>query len=218
MGIGRPLRHHLFLARAFVRFKRRRLHLAFDPSAKARSSAVRIGREDRRRHADLQRGAVARLWRDAGDVGRRRTHRPRLDVRLLLALRHDRRQRLDRRRARFRRDARASAERADLLSPPPQKLEPQSRQHRRLCHPLGRTLSADAGARRRQPHVGRDDRSARRGDGGGPGRRHHPEPAAHRQPQHDVRPPAAICRPHRRPHHCRGTDRLDGARRQLLGP
>ena len=104
------------------------------------------------------------------------------------------------------------------LSPPPQELEPQSRQHRRLCHPLGRTLSPHAGARRRQPHGGRDDRSARGGDGGGPGRRHHPEPAAHRQPQHDVRPPAAICGPHRRPRHCRGTDRLDGARRQLLGP
>ena len=53
---------------------------------------------------------------------------------------------------------------------------------------------------------------------GGSGRRHHPEPAADRQPQHVLRPPAAICRAHRRARHCRGTDRLDGTRRQLLGP
>ena len=60
--------------------------------------------------------------------------------------------------------------------------------------------------------------AARRRDGGRPGRRHHPDAAAHHQPQHPVRPAPAVRRPHLRPGDRHRARRLVGPRRQLLGP
>ena len=108
--------------------------------------------------------------------------------------------------------------RADLLPAAAQEHEPQGRQHRRLRHPLGRPLRAHARARRRQRHVRRRGGAACRGDGGRSGQRDHPEPAADHQPQHDVRAAAAVRRADRRPGPRRRPHRLDGPRRQLLGP
>ena len=107
---------------------------------------------------------------------------------------------------------------APLLPAPATEREPQGRQHRRFRHPLGRPLSAYGRARRRQPDDRRRDRRPHGGDGGRSGRRHHPEPAADRQPQHDVRASAAVRRANHRSGDRGGLQRLDGTRRQLLGP
>ena len=158
-------------------------------------TAATLARANSGRDADLQRGAVARVRRHAGHLRGRRAHRPGPCVRLLLRLRHHRPQRLDRGGARLSVDARAAAAGAPLLPAAAQELEPQGRQHRRFRHPLGRPLPAHGRARRRQPDDGRRDRGPGGGDGGGSRRRHHPKPAAHRQPQHDVRAPPAVRRP-----------------------
>jgi hypothetical protein len=76
-------------------------------------------------------------------------------------------------------------------------------------------MSGDAVVRR---HVGRRGGAARRDDGGRSGQRHRPEPAADHQPQHDVRQAAAVRRPDRGPGARSRPLRLDGPRRQLLGP
>ena len=136
------------------------------------AAAAAAREQDRGGDADLQRGAGARLRRGAGDLRRRARDRARRPLRLFLPLRHHQSRHLDRRGARAAGDARAAAGRARLLPPPPQEHRPQGRQHRRFRHALGRGLSADAGARRRQRDVGRDDRPPRRGDGGRSRRRH----------------------------------------------
>ncbi len=218
MGDGRPICRDLFLGRALVHGGRRRLRLASRAFELSRAPASVTVRTDGGCDADLQRGAVTRLRRNAGDHRRRRAHGPRLSVRLFLPLGHHRRQRLDRRGAGVHRHPRAPAASAHLLSPKAQEFEPQGRQHCGLCHAMGRPLSADAGARRRQRDVGRRHRPPGGRDGGGPGQRHYPEPAARHQPQHDVRAFAAIRGPHHRPGSRRRSHRVDGARRQLLGP
>ncbi len=217
MGHGRPFRHHLFMALPFVHCDRGWFRLAPYASAPAQAFAGLALAKDGGRYADLQRGALARLRRDASHSRGCRAHRPGRSVRLLPPVRHHRRQCLGRGGASLRGDARAAARSAHLLPPQAQELEPQGWQHRRLRRPLGRPLSADGRPRRRQSDDGRCDRSSGGGDGGGPRRRHHPEPAAHHQPQHDVRAGAAVRGAHRRPRHRRGPERLDGTRRQLLG-
>ena len=92
----------------------------------------------------------------------------------------------------------------DLLPAPSQERRPQGRQYRRFRHALGRRLSADGGARRRQPDDRRRDRAPRRGDGGRSRRGNLSEPAADRQPQHAVRQGSTIRRAHRRPDHLAG--------------
>ena len=107
---------------------------------------------------------------------------------------------------------------ADLLPAPAQEHEPQGRQHRRLRHPLGRPLRAHAGARRRQRHVGRRDRAARRGDGGRSGRGIiqtlpliiNRNTLFARLQQFAARIAGPVI--------AAGLDRVDGAGRQLLGP
>ncbi len=173
---------------------------------------------DRGRDADLQRGALARVRRHAGHLRGRRRRGPGACVRLLPHLRHHRPQYLDRGGARVPGDARAAAAGAPLLPQAAKERGPQGRQRRRFHHPLGRPLPAYGRARRRQRDDGGSDRRPGRGDGGRPRRGRHPEPAAHRQPQHDVRAPAAVRRPDRRPGHRRGLERVDGTRGQLLGP
>ena len=114
--------------------------------------------------------------------------------------------------------SRTTAARPFLLPPAAQESGPQSRQHRRFRHSLGRPLSAYGRPRRRQSDDWRGDRRTRGGDGGGSRRRHHPKPASRRQPQHHVRAAAAVRGPDGGPGDRRGFERVDGAGRQLLGP
>ncbi len=89
--------------------------------------------------------------------------------------------------------------RAILLPAPREELSPQGRQHRRFRETLGRSLRAHARARRRQPDDRRMHRAPCRRHGSRSGCRHHPVAAADHQPQHAVRPSAAIRRPRDRP-------------------
>ena len=136
------------LGRVLLHRQSRRLRLAARAFAQAWPASGRAVGKDCGCDADLQRGAVAGVRRDAGDHRRRRADRTGLFIRLFLPFRYDRRQCLDRRGAGLRRDAPTLAERTRLLSAEAQEFEPQGRQHRRLRHPLGRPLPAHAGARR----------------------------------------------------------------------
>ena len=108
MGDGRPLRRHVLLGDAFADRQHRRLCLDSRSPGPMRAAAA-AQREDGGRDADLQRGALARVRRDAGDFRGCRTHRAGSGVRLLPALRHDPRQCLDRGGARVRGHAGALA-------------------------------------------------------------------------------------------------------------
>ncbi len=218
MGARRALRRQLLMDRPGLHLERVRFRLARRKSAAPRPPALAPRDEDGDRHANLQRSAVAGLLGGSGDLRGRRGDRPRRRLRLFLPLRHHRPEYLDRRGARAAGDARALARRANLLPSPAQERQPQGRQYRRFRHALGRRLSANGRARRRQSDDRRRDRAARRDDGGRSRCGDHSEPAADRQSQYLVRQSAAIRRAHRRPDHRRRPRRLDGARRQLLGP
>ena len=116
------------------------LHLLFvRPKPPGPAGQARGAR--RRRHADLQRGALARVRRAAGHLRGCRGHRPWRRLRLVLPVRHHRSRHLDRRGARLCRLARpARAAGADLLPPPREKHRAQGRQYRGFRHPLGRRL------------------------------------------------------------------------------
>ena len=93
-----------------------RLRLARRLGAARGAAAPAPGGEDGGRHADLQRGALAGLLGDAGDLRRRRGDRARRRLRLFLPLRHHRSRHLDRRGARAAGDARAPARRARSIT------------------------------------------------------------------------------------------------------
>ena len=158
-------------------------------------------------------GAMQAIFEDVERDG------PGACVRLLPALRHHRPRCLDRRGARVPGAARAAAAGAPLL--PHRGARTSSRKAGNIADFVTRWGGA-------YPHMvvldadslmtGACDRQPRGRDGGRPRRRHHPDAAADHQPQHAVRAPAAVRRPDPRPGHRGGPERVDGARRQLLGP
>ena len=79
-----------------------------------------------------------------------------------------------------------------LLPPPPQEHRPQGRQHRRLGAALGRRLPHMLVLDADSLMTGDSHRPPGRRHGARSRRRHHPDPADDHQPQHAVRPRAAI--------------------------
>ena len=75
MGAARAVRAQLLLDRARLRQRRRRLRRCCCAGVAGRRCRRTLLETDRRRHADLQRGAEPRLRRAAGDL-RRRARRP----------------------------------------------------------------------------------------------------------------------------------------------
>ena len=181
------------------------------------------GRADHGAHrnpaADLQRGpgadpggrAVNR--RGSGAAGPGRPLRP------LHPQRHPRRGDRDGGGHRPLTPAAAAGGRAGALLPPPQgQHRPQGRQHRRLGRDPRRRLRLHAGARRRQPDVGRDDRGADRRDAARPGARPRADRADRGQRRDAVRAAAAVRLAALRPGVRPGPGLVVGLGGQLLGP
>ena len=216
---ARPLRPELLLDRARLHGRTRRLlcsPLRLGEAASEDGDPPRLAHRDR--DAGLQRTDRPNLRGPGGHPGIGGGDGPRRGVRLFHPVRFHEPGRLDRGGARLPTSAREGRPgQPDLLPAPREEPPSQGGKHRGFRDPLGRRLRAHARARRRQPHDGRLHRAACGRHGGGPQGRHHPVAADHREPQHALCPPAAICGAARWPGDRHGARRLVGPRRKLLG-